>query len=281
MSVGCGLQAAESADVQAAAATARAAVDELLWQRSLRAKGSQLAAEVTLANAQASAMLEGADLPLPAWRNASAFDGSPMGRVALGVWRLESELNSLESIWSVAPGQALARMHSLVGAGLVDPDHLGRPRQVSEQPPDPMHLGSPRQGLESAAEPTPVAAAMLAAVRAGITADPRSETAVGEVPAVVRAGTVHAELAWLRPFAFGNGPIARGSSRLVLATWGLDPNLLVAVDAAMTALGRPAYVRALRAYARGDAGGAADWMIFYCRAVAAGAAISGRLLALL
>lgn len=283
MSVGRGLNAAESPDVVEAVATARDAVDALLWNRSLRTKGSQLAAQVRLLNAQASAALDGADLPLSAWRAGSAFDESPMGHTARGVWRLEFELIGLEPVWRVAPGQALARMHSLVGAGLIDYDQLGRPRQTGDQALDPMHLGDsshePNSTTGAASDSRSPGAAMLKAVRAGMrpTTSP-SATGADGVPAIVRAGVVHAELAWLRPFSFGNGPIARAAARLVLATWGLDPNLLSAVDAAVAALGRPAYVRALRAYARDDADGAVEWMIYYSGAVARGATMSNELL---
>lgn len=283
MSVGQGLDSIELPAVMGAVATARAAVDELLWNRALRTKGSQLASQVRLLNAQASAALDGADLPLSAWRAGSALDESPMGQIARGVWRLESELIGLEPAWAVAPGQALARMHSLLGAGLVDHEQLGRPRRSEDQAEDPMHLGARPPELVSPTGSTsdrlsPVAA-MLVAVRAGM----RPVTSVAgtrgdSVPAIVRAGVVHAELVWLRPFAFGNGPIARAAARLVLASWGVDPNLLSAVDAALAAMGRPAYVRALRAYAQGDIDGGAEWMIHYSGAIASGAAMSNELL---
>lgn len=271
MIVGFDSRAGDSPQLRTAAADARSAVDQLLWQRALRTKGGALAAEVRVVNAQASATLEGVDFPIPAWRSGSAFDGSPMGRVAGGIWRLESALLELETIWKAAPGQALARMHSLLGAGVLRDDQLGRPRLLGSAPADPMHLG---QTPPEAERPSP-AAALLTLLReyAATVA-----TADGDVPALVLAAVIHAELMWSRPFGFGDGPIARAVARLVLASRGVDPNLLGAADAGLAAAGRPAYVRALRGYLRGDPAGAGEWMIFYCGAVARGAAISEQLL---
>ncbi|NQU36298.1 MAG: hypothetical protein HQ526_01720, partial [Actinobacteria bacterium] len=97
-------------------ANSRAKVDALLWDRSLRAKGPALRVDVSRQNARASAAIDGIDISMSAWSSGDAFDDSPIGRAAAGVWRLEESLRDQMSIWSTAPMQSLARMHSLVAA---------------------------------------------------------------------------------------------------------------------------------------------------------------------
>ena len=41
---------------------------------------------------------------------------------------LEGGVTSLVGVWQKAPSQALARLHALAAADLVDDDQLGRPR---------------------------------------------------------------------------------------------------------------------------------------------------------
>ena len=72
-----------------------------------------------------------------------------------------------------------------------------------------------------------------------------------EAPAIVVAAIAHAELAVVRPFAWGSGLLARASTRLVLASRGVDPSLFSIPEHGMLEMGRPAYVNALRAYASG------------------------------
>lgn len=221
-----------------------------------------MAAEARLENARASAAIDGVDLPALAWRSGSAFDDSPMGRAAAGIWRLERELISLEPTWRSAPSQALARMHTLVAVGMVGPDELGRPRSADVVADDPLRIGP----LQPDREASPLAKAVFEAVRP-IPAD-------GSVPAVIESAAMHGELLALRPFRWGSGPIARAASRLVLATRGLDPDLLVAVDVGLASLGRPAYVKAIRGYATGGRDGAVAWVSFCCHALERGAAVS-------
>jgi hypothetical protein len=96
-------------------------------------------------------------------------------------------------------------------------------------------------------------------------------TAPTQAPALLVAGIAHAELAVVRPFAWGSGLLARASVRLVLASRGVDPSLFSIPEHGMLELGRPAYVAALRAYASGTADGVRDFLVWHATAVALGA----------
>lgn len=248
----------ELPDVAEAAEQARKRVDELLWNRALASKAQALAKQTSIRCAQGSAAVEGIDVAVAAWSSGDAFDDSPIGHAAAGIWRLEKELRSLLPIWSTAPVQALARMHSLVARDLLPEDQLGRPRSTNEAD-DPLRL----KALPD-----------VGSVKLRLSAMARFASAEPEVPAVVEAAIVHGEILALRPFAWGSGPIARASFRLVLAHRGLDPDLLVMSDAAINAHGRNAYVSAVRDYLSATPAGVAKWIKFCCEATAVGARMS-------
>src|ERR1700749_3879849 len=83
------------------------------------------AAEAALRAARASAVLDGGPIRLedPGAASDPVFGGSL--RVAQA---LEGGAGSLVGIWQRAPLQALARLHMLAAADLVDEGQLGRPR---------------------------------------------------------------------------------------------------------------------------------------------------------
>lgn len=248
----------ELSGVQEAADNARQRVDSLLWDRSLQTKGQALAADCSLQNARASAAIDGIDISLTAWASGDAFDDSPIGHAAAGVWRLEEALRDLGGIWATAPSQALARMHSLVARDVVADEELGRPRR-NDEADDPLRV--------KALPDVPTMQVRLAAL---------TDIATGSTaaPAVVEAAIVHGELLALRPFGWGSGPIARAAMRLVLAHRGLDPDLLVMTDAAVYSIGRPAYVDAVRSYISGTPDGVARWIRFCVESVSVGARLS-------
>lgn len=239
--------------------SARERVDSLLWDRSLRSKGSALRTDVALQNARGSAAIDGIDISMAAWVSGDAFDDSPLGHAAAGVWRLEESLKQQLPVWSNAPLQSLARMHSLVARDVMtDPDDLGRPRD-SDNVDDPLRIKS-----------IPDVASMkvrLAGLASVITTE-------SEVPAMVQAAVVHGELLALRPFEWGSSLIARAASRIVLAQRGLDPDFLLLTDAAIYSIGRPAYVDAVRAYLSGTPDGVARWIRFCAESCAVGARLS-------
>lgn len=247
--------------VDAAVAEARAAVDAVLWPRNLGQDGPALAVASRVHGAQACAAVDGIDFAIEAWWTGDAWDDSPMGRVAAGVWRGYRELSELVDTWRVAPLQALARLHALVAADTEVGDALGRPR--IGDPQDPLRIGP-------APAPAQVAARLSLLGRlvgSGTTA-----------PAVVEAAVVHGELLTLRPFETGSGPVARMATRLVLAARGLDPDQLTVPEVGILKLGRPAYVEALRQFGTGSPAGVAHWIEFFGTTVALGAAAAAEIL---
>ena len=110
-------------------------------------------------------------------------------------WReaLEGGATALVGVWQRAPLQAIARLHALAAADLVDDDRLGRPR--------------PDAGRRA------VASSCLVDIVTGGT----------RVPAPVLAAVAHGELLTLAPFGVADGLVARAVSRLVTIASGLGP----------------------------------------------------------
>jgi hypothetical protein len=176
--------------VAEAVAAARERVDEALRHPALRRKGGQIAAEVSLRSAVASAALSGYAYPLDEVRAGTVTDPGVQGAL-----RVAGALDSLAPTWRMAPPQALARLHVLAARGLVGDDELGRPVR------DGTALGLVlRRVADSGAPP------------------------------ILLAATVHAELLAIRAFAGPNGVVARAAARLILISTGVDPRGLIAVD---------------------------------------------------
>ncbi|PZS15388.1 MAG: oxidoreductase [Pseudonocardiales bacterium] len=214
---------------------ARAAVDALLGNRTLRRRSADVSAESALRGAWASAWLAGTQVALADVRSGQAT-ADP---VVQGALRAQAAIASLTDTWTHAPRQALARLHALAAADLVaDTAGLGRP-----------------------ASPPEVAARLdtLAAVLGATSA-----------PAVVVAGIVHGELLSLDAFAPVSGVVARVAVRLTLVERGLDPKSLVVVEAGHRDL-HDAYGAALAAYRHGTPEGVAQWLIHCADAVVGGA----------
>ena len=233
--------------VAAAVAAARGEVDALLWRRDIRAAATEVAAASVERGARDSAAIDGADL--------AATDASPMGRVLDAALRLTLEVPRQVSVFATAPLQALAHLNAVVAHGFVADEDLGRPRHC-DIADDPLHLW-------------PVVPAAAAADRlAGLA---QLLTRPTDAPALVAAAIAHAEVASVRPFAWGSGLLARATVRLVLAGRGVDPSLFSIPEHGMLELGRPAYVDALRGYASGTTVGVSGWIVWQSTAVALGA----------
>jgi hypothetical protein len=221
--------------VPAGVDAARAAVDALLTNRTLRRRSADVSAESSLRGAWASAWLEGAEFPLADVRSGAAADNP----VLQGALRVQAAIPSLIDTWSRAPRQALARLHALAAADLAgEREQLGRP-------------------AGSAAVPARLDT--LAGVLAQTSA-----------PAVVVAAIVHGEVLGLDAFAPASGIVARAAVRLTLIDRGLDPKSLVVVEAGHRDLGA-AYVEALAAYRGGTPAGIGHWLAHCADAVVAGA----------
>ncbi len=236
--------------VDEAVAEARAAVDRLLTHRILRRRSAEVSAEIALRDARASAALEGADIALERLR-AILTTGDEPPPLVTGAVRVSAELGSLTPIWTLAPRQALARLHLLAV-----PDEgsaVGRPR-AGGSADDPLGLGPAPSPAEVGARLELLSGALVGASTA---------------PAVVVAAVVHGELLVLRPFGVADGIVARAAARLVLAERGLDAKGVTAPDVGSLEQGGLAgYATAASAYAAGDVVG---WVRHCAAAVALGA----------
>jgi hypothetical protein len=198
--------------VRDSVAVARSAVDALLAHRALRRRSSDVSAESALRGAWASASLSGVHVALADVRSGAALDDP----LLQGAMRAQSAIGSLADTWTRAPRQALARLHTLAAADVLDADALGRP------------TGDTR--------------------RLDVLLDVLGVTSA---PAVVVAGVVHGELLALDMFAPVSGIVARVAERLTLVERGLDRKSLVVLEVGHREL-REEYYAALRAYANGD-----------------------------
>lgn len=221
-------------DIAPAVERARERVDRALRHRALRRHGGQVAAEVSLRSAVASAALEGYAHEREAVRAGTVTDP-----VLQGALRVAGALPGLADLWSKAPRQVLARLHVLAARGLVSEDELGRPS------------GPPALG--------PQLDILLGLVTGGT-----------RVSSLVLAAVVHAELLALRPFAGPSGVVARAAARLTLLSSGFDPRGLVAVEVGHRER-EPEYVGAAGAFATGTPDGLRSWLSHYMTAVEIGA----------
>ncbi|MEV0726859.1 oxidoreductase [Micromonospora purpureochromogenes] len=222
------------ADIAPAVERARERVDEAMRHRALRRHGGQVAAEVSLRSAVASAALEGY-----AHERETVRAGTVTEPVLQGALRVAGALPGLTELWPKAPRQALAKLHVLAARNVVTEDELGRPVA------DPV-VGARLDGL------------------AGLVAGGTT------VPPLVLAAVVHGELLNLRPFAGPSGVVARAAARLVLMSRGFDPRGLVAVDVGHRER-EPEYVGAAGAFATGSPDGLRSWLRHYMSAVEVGA----------
>ncbi|MFC0526768.1 oxidoreductase [Phytohabitans kaempferiae] len=215
------------ADVRAAVASARDRADAAMRHRALRRQGGQVAAEVSLRSAVASAALEGYAHEREAVRAGTVTDP-----VVQGALRVAGALGGLAERWSGAPRQVLARVHVLAARELVDEASLGRPTAPGPRLDALMHL-----------------------VSGGTQVSP-----------LVLAAVVHGELLALRPFAGPSGVVARAAARLTLIASGFDPRGLLAVEVGHLAR-EPEYVGAANAFATGTPDGLRAWLRHYAQAV--------------
>lgn len=200
--------------VPSAVASARDAVDAVLRDRGLRRIAPELRARALLDGARANAELT----------------DDPEGLLP-GAVRAAGELHELAGSILRAPGQAIARAHTLVAHGLVAPEDLGRIRPEA---------GERLTGLQ------------------------RLLTAPSEAPALVLAAVVHAELATVAPFGVGDGVVARVIEQAVLVARGVDPLGVVPVPAGHRDLGEE-YRARLAGYA--EVSGVGPWIAYVARAV--------------
>ncbi|MFI1914571.1 oxidoreductase [Nocardia sp. NPDC020380] len=224
--------------VRDAADKARDALAEVHRHRANRRGWPTTAAEAAVRAARSSAAIEGGSIDLPG-ADGRVDDPILAGALRVGQALDGDALNTLVGIWQRAPLQALARLHLLAAAGLVDDEsHLGRPRTA------------------------PGVAERLALL---------SETVLTtKAPAPVIAAIVHGELLALRPFGTADGIVARAASRLVAVSSGLDPHSL-GVPEVFWLRRRDAYLDAAAQFGMGTVEGVGGWVIYTCGALEDGA----------
>lgn len=216
---------------------ARGQIDALLWRRDVRAAAADYTRGSQQRGSRDSAAIDGADV--------AVVEDSPMGRVLRSAQAVTAEVPAHVETWGRAPLQVFARLHAVAARGHVADEQLGRPRTAEEVPDDPLRLAMQAPSASSAAGRMALLADVIAQAQ--------------QAPALAVAGIVHAEIVSARPFAWGSGIIGRAGVRLVLAARGVDPSLFSVPETGMLQLGRPGYVKAMRAYASGDMAAYFGW----------------------
>lgn len=221
--------------VGSAYAAARDGIDVMLRDRGLRRTSPETTGESLLRGAHASAVLEGSTSTLVEVRDGAGDE------IAQDAVRLSAEMLGLAPQVVRSPLQVFARLHAVAAGASLPPDRLGRPRD-----------GGSAERLRGVAD------ILLRST---------------EVPALLVAAVVHAELAVSAPFPSHNGIVARAAERLVLVARGVDEKSLVVPEAGHLAL-RPEYESNLRGYRSGSVGGVHAWVLYGAEAFAAGAEAS-------
>ncbi len=192
------------------------------------------AAESAVRGARSSSALDGGGIRI---------DEAPDDPLLTGALRagqaLEGGATQLVGVWQRAPLQALARVHALAAADLVDEEQLGRPLQQPET------------------------AARLDLLT-------RLVTGGSAVPAPVLAAVAHGELLTLAPFGSADGIVARAISRLVSIASGLDPHGL-GVPEVYWLRRADEYREAAAGFASGTREGVCSWLLMCCRGLEDGA----------
>jgi hypothetical protein len=235
---------------------ARTAVDAVIAHKTLRRGGSQVALESGLRGARASAALEGVDISLDFLRSGNLRLDHPGRPVAQAALRVQQETPQLDRAWRAAPFEALARLHLVATADLVEDDDL-----------DAATVGRPRSGSATDAPDAPSADEVMPRIDllARLIATDRT------TPALVVAAVVHGELLAVRPFGRRDGLVARAAERLVLRTRGLDPRGVTVPEAGHAAAGRAEYLAMAEGFAEGSPHGVGAWIRSCADAVAVGA----------
>ncbi len=222
--------------VAEAAEAARVALGKAHRHRTNLRNWPVTAAESAVRGARSSSVLDGGGADLGA-------DSGPDDPVLAGALRvgqaLEGGSTSIVGVWQRAPLQALARLHALAAADLVDDERLGRPRQVPE-------------------------------VVARLDLMTRLVSGGSSVPAPLLAAVAHGELVTLAPFGSADGVVARGVSRLVCVASGLDPHGL-GVPEVYWMRRAEEYDSAATAFASAEPEGVGAWILLCCRGLEDGA----------
>lgn len=260
---------AELPGVHEAVDAARTASEELRWHEAYRRRWREVRVEAGIRSARASAALDGARVPLDVVRSMAV--GTPPAdaaeqRIALGALRAAAYVEqwmpalAARGAAQLPPfGQLVSGTHRAATGGWLPDGQVGRLRG-SDAPQDLRGLGLAVGGTELAA-------------RLDLLGEVVRRT---NAPALVVTAVVHGELLTLRPFAAGNGVVARAVARLLLTARGLDPTGSVVPETAWAATPNP-YLAAAAGFATGTPDGVAGWVRACADAVVAGAGEARRI----
>ena len=222
------------------------AIDELMWNRTVRRHKDSLIPYTRRIAGFATAALDGAQMPKDPTMEPEV---SPMGSLSDQGLLVTAEADLQRLAFRTEPLKVLARLHTFVSTD----DDRGRPRTTNDVN-DPLRLGSvpPHEVLQE---------------RMSQLVDLVIES---KASSILVAAIAHAELATLRPFTQGSYLVARASTRLILADRDVDNDGLVMTEYGAFLLGRPAYVKALTGYISGTREGVSAWVTWQGEAIRRG-----------
>ena len=240
-------------DVAHSCDVALKAVDELMWNRTVRRHKDYLVPYTRRISGYATAALDGAQMPSDPTMEPEV---SPMGSLAEHGLLVTAEADLQVLAFKTEPMKVWARLHTLASGA---PDR-GQPRTNNEVV-DPLRLGNlpPHEVLQE--RMTQLTDVII-----------NSKSS-----AILVAAIAHAEMATLRPFSDGSYLVARATARLVLAAREVDSDSIVMSEYGAQLLGRPAYVKALSAYMTGTREGVAAWVEWQSQAIKRGVEMAGKL----
>lgn len=229
------------------------AIDELMWNRTVRRHKYALIPYTRRIAGFATAALDGAQMPKDPTMEPEV---SPMGSLSDQGLLVTAEADLQHLAFESEPLKVFARLHTFVSTE----EDRGRPR-ITNEVNDPLRLGSlpPHEVLQE---------------RLSQLADLVIES---KAPSILVAAIVHAELATLRPFSQGSYLVARASTRLILSARSVDNDGLVMSEYGAFLLGRPAYVKALTGYMSGTREGVGAMISWQGEAIRKGAEMAKEL----
>lgn len=229
------------------------AIDELMWNRTVRRHKDALIPYTRRIAGFATAALDGAQMPKDPTMEPEV---SPMGSLSDQGLLVTAEADLQHLAFRSEPLKVFARLHTFVSTE----EERGRPR-ITNEINDPLRLGSlpPHEVLQE---------------RLSQLADLVIES---KASSILVAAIAHAELATLRPFAQGSYLVARASTRLILSARDVDNDGLVMSEYGAFLLGRPAYVKALSGYISGTREGVGAFISWQGEAIRRGAEMAKEL----
>lgn len=240
------LQLAAHDDIAQVCDDTRQAIDQLMWNRTLRNKDDDFLTFLRRSAGYASAAIDGAAMPDDPAREP---DNSAMGLVAQHGLLVTAMADTLGNSFKHSPAQVWARLHSLISTQ----DDRGTPR-ASDDVQDPLRLGNIPSAPQARERMRHLGEQLI----------------TSQAPAVLLSAIAHAEICVTQPFSYGSHLIARASARLVLAARELDVKGVTAPEIGWYLQGRPSYVTALKQYQTGTIEGVTAFVQWHCDGILKG-----------